>query len=160
MRSVYSTTPTIWARQWKRTPNSPKLQHYRHLTIRLFNVIYMTHVGESYTSAEMQLAYSTIPAVRTRQRKRAPYSLKLQHYWNSTIRFKTFVRVILPFCRNATGVLFSPSRLGYFYWITYNYEEKIIIVKRKSEIQKNIEMQRWKYTMLWSYSSKSKWIKF
>ena len=31
--------------QWRATPYSPKLQYYRNLTIRLFNVIYRTLVG-------------------------------------------------------------------------------------------------------------------
>ena len=50
--------------QWRGTRYSPKLQHYRILTIRLFSVIsgrslVVVVVGCSYVSAEMQLVYFT-----------------------------------------------------------------------------------------------------
>ena len=46
-----------------------------------------------------------------------PYSPKLQHYWNLTIRLscvisRTLIEVVLPLCRDAVGVFYSPSRLG------------------------------------------------
>ena len=42
----------------------PKLQHYGGLTIRLFSVIFRTHVGgeESHPFAEIQSVYSAAPA--------------------------------------------------------------------------------------------------
>ena len=43
---------------------------------------------------------------------------KLQHYWSLTISLfsvinRTLVRGVLPLCREAVGVFFSPSRLGH-----------------------------------------------
>ena len=70
MQSVYPPAPIRcyysgpeWERwQWRGTPNSPKLQHYWTLTIRLFRVISRTLVRESYRSVEMQSVFSTAPA--------------------------------------------------------------------------------------------------
>ena len=39
-----------------------KLQRYRNLTIRWFSIISKTLAGESYSSAEIHLIYSTAPA--------------------------------------------------------------------------------------------------
>ena len=48
--------------QWTGTWHSPKLQHYWNLTIRLFRVISGHSLEwESYSSAEVQLVYSTAP---------------------------------------------------------------------------------------------------
>ena len=47
-----------------------------------------------------------------------PHSPKLQHCWNLTIRLFSVisrtlvVRGVLPLCREAVGVFYSPSRLG------------------------------------------------
>ena len=46
-----------------------------------------------------------------------PHSLKFQHHWNLTIRLfsvisRTLVGWVLPLCRDAVGVFYSPSRLG------------------------------------------------
>ena len=46
-----------------------------------------------------------------------PYSPKLQHYWNFSIRLfsvisETLVRWDLTLCRDAVRVFYSPSRLG------------------------------------------------
>ena len=46
-----------------------------------------------------------------------PHSLKPQHYWNITIRLfsvisRTLVGGVLPLCRCAVDVFYSPSRLG------------------------------------------------
>ena len=47
----------------KGTPHSPKLQHHRNFTIRLFCVVSRTLIGGGYyPSAEMQSAYSMAPA--------------------------------------------------------------------------------------------------
>ena len=48
------------------TQHSPKLLHYRRLTISLFSVLSRTLIEEwgSYPSAEMQSVYSTAPADR------------------------------------------------------------------------------------------------
>ncbi len=45
------------------------------------------------------------------------HSPKLQNYWNLTIRLfsvisRTLVGGVLPLCREAVGVFYSPSRLG------------------------------------------------
>ena len=45
------------------------------------------------------------------------HSPKLQYYWNLTIRLfsvisRTLVRGVLPLCREAVGVLYSPSQMG------------------------------------------------
>ena len=55
-QSVYFAAPTDWAKLpgssigLFRTPHSPKLQHYRNLTIRLFSVIFLTLVmGRGFT---------------------------------------------------------------------------------------------------------------
>ena len=50
------------------------------------------------------------------QWKSIPHSSKLQHYWNLTIRLfsvisRTLVAGVLPFCREAVGVFYSPSQL-------------------------------------------------
>ncbi len=49
---------------------SPRPQHYRDLTIRLFSVIYRTLVGGgvSYPSADVQSVYSTAPADWTKEK--------------------------------------------------------------------------------------------
>ena len=46
-----------------------------------------------------------------------PHSPKLQHCWNLTIKLfsvisRTLVGGVLPLCREAVGVFYSPSRLG------------------------------------------------
>ena len=53
-----------------------------------------------------------------------PHSPKLQHCWNLTIRlFSVISRTlvwgwVLPLCRKAVGVFYSPSRLGkLFCWV-------------------------------------------
>ena len=48
--------------------------------------------------------------------KNTPHSPKLQHYWSLSIRFfcviyRTFVGRVLPLCRDAVGVFYSPSQL-------------------------------------------------
>ena len=88
--------------QWKGAPHSPKLQHYRSLTIRLFSIISKTLVregltplqrcsqcilqpqltkpqdtlGGSYPSAEMQSVYSAAP---TNFEKKGPSELLFQN---------------------------------------------------------------------------------
>ena len=65
IRRYHSGTEWTWNRlQWRDTPHSLKLERYRSLTIRFFNVIARTLVvgGSSYPSAEMQSVYSTAPA--------------------------------------------------------------------------------------------------
>ena len=58
IRCYYSGQGWTWERlQWRGTLYSPKLQHYRNVTIRLFCVI-----SRSYPSAEVQSVYSTAPA--------------------------------------------------------------------------------------------------
>ena len=45
LRCYHSGPEWTWGRwQWRRTPHSPKLQHYWSMTIRLFDVIYRTLV--------------------------------------------------------------------------------------------------------------------
>ena len=48
--------------QWRGPPHSPKSQHHWNLAIRLFSVISRTLIEWSYTSAEEQSVYSTVPA--------------------------------------------------------------------------------------------------
>ena len=76
IRCYHSRSEWTWERgQWRGTPHFPKLRHYWNLTIRLFNVIvsvfysylvsYPGHylgVWGSYSSTEIQLAYSTVVA--------------------------------------------------------------------------------------------------
>ena len=53
--------------QWRCTPRSPKPVYYWNLTIRLFSVIFRTHVEWGLTpSAEKQSVYSTAPPSRHR----------------------------------------------------------------------------------------------
>ena len=51
------------------------------------------------------------------QRRSAPHSPQLQHYWKLTIKLfsvvsGTHVGRVLPLCRKAVGVFNSPNRLG------------------------------------------------
>ena len=62
---IHRTEPEwTWERwQWLDTPHSPKFQHHWRRTIRLFNVIFKTLIGEgSDPSAEVQSVYSAAPA--------------------------------------------------------------------------------------------------
>ena len=47
----------------------------------------------------------------------SPHSTKLQYFWNLTIRLFSVISGtldggVLPFCREAVGVFYSPTRLG------------------------------------------------
>ena len=69
-----------------------------------------------------------------------PHFQKLQYYWSLTIRSfsvisRTLVGRVLPLCRDAVGVLYSPSRLGRVYIYIYIY----IYIERERER----ERERW-----------------
>ena len=55
------------------------------------------------------------------------HSPKLQHYWNLTIRLfrvisrTLFERVVLPLCREAVGVFYTPYPLGKHVWNSGGY---------------------------------------
>ena len=60
---------------------------------------------------------STVVACEWWQWRVSLHSLKLLHYWNLTIRLfsvitRTLVGGVLPLCRGAVGVFYSPSQLG------------------------------------------------
>ena len=64
--------------------------------------------------------YQVLPHWEQWQWRGAPYSPKLQYYWDLTVRlfsviYRTLFRAgVLPLCRGAVGVFYSPSRLNKF----------------------------------------------
>ena len=74
-----------------------------------------------------------------------PHSLNLQHYWNLTIRLfsviaRTLIGGVLPLCREAVGVFYSPSRLGYI----YNEQIMYTILRWKKIVNDSTKQRKFK----------------
>ena len=95
---------TVAIKGYSAFPKAPALLELHH---HMFSVISRTFGGEgggSYPSAGKQLEYSTAPA-----------NWAIED-WSLTIRFysviiRTLFGRVLPLCRNAVGVFYSPSWL-------------------------------------------------
>ena len=88
--------------QWRGTPYSPKLQHYKNFTSRLFSVISRTLVvgWGSYSSAEMLSVYSRAPANWTmvQQIPKAILYLMRQNSkrtWSNWTKLDIFLQIFL-----------------------------------------------------------------
>ena len=107
--------------KWRGTLHSPKLQHYWNLTIRLFNVISRTLVGQtgregSYPSAENQSVYSTAPTNWTTLKLVFLYKqitcwcwLKLQKVWSQFPHWKKMTMSSQQPERNLLTVWIGPQ---------------------------------------------------